>query len=33
MLDAWWNELGLGSADFWRDWTAPWSASPANTGP
>jgi hypothetical protein len=24
MLDAWWEGLGLGSADFWRDWTAPW---------
>jgi hypothetical protein len=22
--DLWWDELGLGSADFWRDWTAPW---------
>lgn len=21
MLDAWWNELGLGSAEFWRQWT------------
>ncbi len=21
MLDAWWNELGLGAADFWREWT------------
>ncbi len=25
MRDAWWDELGLGSADFWRDWTAHWS--------
>jgi hypothetical protein len=25
MRDAWWDELGLGSADFWRDWTAPWA--------
>ena len=25
MRDAWWDELGLGSADFWRDWTARWS--------
>jgi hypothetical protein len=25
MRDAWWDELGLGSADFWRDWTASWS--------
>ena len=24
MRDAWWDELGLGSADFWRDWTARW---------
>ncbi len=25
MLDLWWDELGLGSAGFWRDWTARWS--------
>ena len=25
MRDAWWDELGLGSADFWRDWTTRWS--------
>lgn len=25
MIEAWWNELGLGSAEFWRTWTAPWS--------
>ena len=24
MRDAWWDALGLGSADFWRDWTARW---------
>ena len=24
MRDLWWDELGLGSADFWRDWTARW---------
>lgn len=24
MLDAWWNELGLGSAEMWRAWTAQW---------
>jgi hypothetical protein len=24
MRDAWWDELGLGSADFWRDWTTRW---------
>lgn len=24
MLDAWWNELGLGSSESWRKWTAPW---------
>lgn len=29
MLDAWWNELGLGSAEFWRDWTVPLASSPA----
>jgi hypothetical protein len=28
MRDAWWDELGLGSADFWRDWTAPWAPPP-----
>ena len=22
--DLWWDELGLGSAGFWRDWTSPW---------
>jgi hypothetical protein len=22
--DLWWDQLGLGSADFWRDWTARW---------
>jgi hypothetical protein len=25
MRDAWWDELGLGSADFWRGFTAGWS--------
>jgi hypothetical protein len=25
MRDAWWDELGLGSADFWREWTRSWS--------
>jgi hypothetical protein len=24
MRDAWWDELGLGSADFWRGWTRRW---------
>jgi hypothetical protein len=24
MLDAWWNELGLESAAWWRVWKAPW---------
>ena len=24
MRDAWWDELGLGSADFWRSWTRRW---------
>jgi len=23
MLDAWWNELGLGPAEAWREWTSP----------
>ena len=31
MLDAWWNALGLGSAEFWRDWTAPLVAPSVNT--
>jgi FecR protein len=25
MRDLWWDELGLGSADFWREWTDRWS--------
>jgi hypothetical protein len=25
MLDAWWDELELGSAGFWRLWKAPWA--------
>ena len=25
MRDTWWDELGLGSADFWREWTGRWS--------
>lgn len=25
MRDLWWDELGLGSAEFWRDWTTGWS--------
>ncbi len=37
MREAWWDELGLGSASFWRDWTARWSdagaAAPASGGP
>lgn len=24
LREAWWDELGLGSAEFWRDWTAEW---------
>ncbi len=33
MLDAWWDELGFGSAEFWRDWTRRWSdAGPAPAG-
>ena len=27
MLDAWWDELELGSAGFWRLWKAPWAPS------
>jgi hypothetical protein len=23
-LDAWWNELGLDSASWWRLWKNPW---------
>jgi hypothetical protein len=29
MVDAWWDELGLGSSEFWRDWTGEWSEPPA----
>ena len=25
MLALWWDELGLGSSEFWRSWTAPWT--------
>lgn len=25
MLDLWWNELGLGSTNWWRIWERPWS--------
>ena len=25
MRELWWDELGLGSSDFWRMWTARWS--------
>jgi hypothetical protein len=25
MREAWWDELGLGSAEFWRMWTGAWS--------
>jgi hypothetical protein len=25
MREAWWDELGLGTADFWRAWTRSWS--------
>ena len=28
MREAWWDELGLGSAAFWRDWTARWADLP-----
>ena len=24
MLDAWWNVLGLGEAEDWREWTSRW---------
>ena len=24
MLEAWWGELGLGSAEFWKTWTTSW---------
>jgi hypothetical protein len=34
MREAWWDELGLGSSDFWRNWTGEWSdpAPPAARG-
>jgi hypothetical protein len=25
MRDLWWDELGLGSAGFWRQWTSRWT--------
>ncbi|HXY41291.1 MAG TPA: hypothetical protein VEQ10_16575 [Vicinamibacteria bacterium] len=25
MLDSWWDELGFGSAEFWREWTRRWN--------
>ena len=25
MREAWWGELGLGSSEFWRGWTAEWN--------
>jgi hypothetical protein len=24
MLDAWWDALGLGTANWWRTWKQPW---------
>jgi hypothetical protein len=33
LRDRWWDELGLGSSDFWRDWTARWSDSKAAASP
>jgi hypothetical protein len=27
MRDLWWDELGLGSAEFWRDWTTGWTGA------
>lgn len=32
MRDAWWDELGLGSAEFWRDWTRFWADPVAALG-
>ena len=25
MRELWWDELGLGSSEFWRMWTGAWS--------
>jgi hypothetical protein len=25
MRERWWDELGLGSSEFWRMWTGSWS--------
>lgn len=25
MLDLWWDQLGFGSAEWWRDWSRPWT--------
>jgi FecR-like protein len=33
MLDAWWDELDLGSAGFWRMWKAPWAPKVPTPGP
>jgi hypothetical protein len=33
MRDLWWDELGLGSAEFWRDWTTGWSGTTATPEP
>ena len=29
MLDDWWDELGLGTAGWWRTWKQPWKDDPA----
>jgi hypothetical protein len=33
MRERWWDELGLGSSDFWRRWTRPDAASLARAAP
>jgi hypothetical protein len=34
MRERWWDELGLGSSEFWRMWTGSWSdPSPPVTAP
>jgi hypothetical protein len=33
LLELWWDELGLGSSEFWRSWTGPWTAAAADGHP
>jgi hypothetical protein len=33
MRERWWDELGLGSSEFWRMWTGSWSDAVAGDAP